>query len=309
MLPVAGLNASFPAIAGNRLVYADSPSVAALWRARLDGGEEGRGMRELVRSAGRESWPAYSLDGQRIAYVSDQTGTEEIWLCDADGGNRQQLTHFNGARVGRPRWSPDGRYLLISHDGGRGPGLYTITAPASGVTPLNGNKPVPVVPGGTNGSWSRDGKKVYFDEGGQVWRVAPPDGAREKVTNDEGTAQGIESLDGKYVYYRSRRSIWRVPVAGGNPEEAFVPEHDMFYTTLQPAKSGIYYLEWESRGRGTLVSFYDFAKKQSSVVLRMKLENMDRFTMSYSVSPDGRYIVYPRVDRNEANLMMVEHFR
>jgi Tol biopolymer transport system component len=161
-----------------------------------------------------------------------------------------------------------------------------------------------------NGNWSLDGKKVYFDAGGLVWRVTLPSGPTEKVTSEPGTGQAAESVDGKYVYYRARGSIWRVPVAGGKEEEVFAPENGLFFTTIEPVRNGIYYLEWERRGRGMAVSFYDFAARKSSVVLRMNgVGNFARFTLSFSVSPDGKYIVYPKVDRDDTSLMMLEHFR
>jgi Tol biopolymer transport system component len=303
MFALAGTNASFPAVAaaGNRIVYADSPSLTSIWRAKLGGDEDTVEEQELVRSTGRESWPAYSPDGAKLAYVSDDTGTEEIWICDADGSNRRQVSHFNGPRVRRPRWSPDGKTLLVSSDE-QGQGIYTV--PIEG----KGSQRALVRPA-TNGSWSRDGKAVYFDNSAQIWRMPAAGGEAKAVTTNKGTNQGVESVDGKSLYYRRGRTIWRVPVEGGEAEEVFSPEHDMPFTTLQPAKNGIYYLEWERGGRRMALSFYDFAKKESTVLFRIKGGNFDFFSMTFSVSPDGKYVTYPRVDRSETNLMLVENFR
>jgi Tol biopolymer transport system component len=109
-LIMAGRQAQYPAVArsGRRLVYTETPSVAAIWRAPL-GGEDSDEGAPLIRSAGRETSPSYSPGGDRIASVSDQSGAEELWVCDAGGGNRRQLTRFAGnGHPTRPRWSPDG---------------------------------------------------------------------------------------------------------------------------------------------------------------------------------------------------------
>jgi Tol biopolymer transport system component len=301
MLPIAGRRANYPAVAanGNHLVYTDNPSVSAIWRGRLgDNGSASEGQ-PLIRSNGRESWPEYSPDGQRIVGVSDQTGNEELWLSDANGGSRMQVTHFNGSRLGRPRWSPDGRMLLFSVSTDRGTDLYTLASA--------GGDPQRVVLGGSNGSWSRNGKKIYFDSRGQVWR-ASADGANPESVAQRGSAQGVESVDGKYVYYRTRRSICRVPVGGGEEEEVIAIERDMPFTTLQPAKNGLYFMEFHRFDREMYVSFFDYNSKRSSVVLHTRLRDLGQIT-SYSVSPDGKSILYPRVDQSETNLMMVENFR
>jgi Tol biopolymer transport system component len=298
---LGGRQAYYPTVGRNRLAYTDSPTVSAIWRVTLGGGDQVE-ERALIRSTGRESLPVYSPDGSRIADVSDQTGSEEIFVSDADGTNRVQITQFRGPRVGRTRWSPDGKALVFEGSTDHGWDIFVVPA-------APGQQPRRVVVNANNASFSRDGKTIYFQQRGEIWKASPQGGNPQQLSRGRGAAQPVESADGKSVYYRSRRSFWRVPVEGGEGEEAFVPEHDLsFSTTIQPTKKGVYYAEFERSARAMAVSFYDFATKKSSVVFRMK--NTDFWNgAAFSVSPDGKYLLYPRVDQSQTNLILVENFR
>nr|WP_137676929.1 amidohydrolase family protein [Parerythrobacter lutipelagi] len=58
-----------------------------------------------------EVHPRFSPDGSRIAFTSDRAGGDNIWLMDADGANKQQLTKESFRLLNQPTWSPDGRFI------------------------------------------------------------------------------------------------------------------------------------------------------------------------------------------------------
>lgn len=299
-IAIAGDSAYYPAIGRNRLAYTDSPTVSAIWRASLGGNGEGE-EQSLIRSTGREGEPAYSPNGAKIATVSEETGGQEIFLQDADGGNRVQLTHLNRPRLEHVRWSADSKQLIFQVNGENGSEVYVMGAQA-------GAQPTRVLTNAGDASFSQNGKSIYYQSRGQLWK-AGADGSKpvELVQRRGGLSQPIESLDGKYVIFRMRRSLWRVPVEGGEPEEFIVPEQDMFWTNIQPAKKGVYYLVWERSERGMAVVFYDYATKKSTLLTHSG--GFDRNSAAFSVSPDGKYILYPKVDRSQTNLMLVERFK
>jgi len=63
--------------------------------------------------------PRWSPDGNNIAYVSNRTGRNQLWLANATTGIPAQLTRL-GSEVFGPAWSPDGKSLAyVSNEGSR----------------------------------------------------------------------------------------------------------------------------------------------------------------------------------------------
>jgi Tol biopolymer transport system component len=172
-----------------------------------------------------------------------------------------------------------------------------------------GGTPKRVQLGAMNGSWSRDGKSIYFQARDHIWKAALDGGNPQQIGKSEGAAQPVESVDGKYILFRNQRAFYRVSADGGEEERFIVPEHDLMWsTTIQPTKQGMYYIEFERSAGEPVVSFFDYAEKKSSVVFHIKRGGW-REGATYWVSPDGKYILYARVDQSQTNFVVVEHFR
>ncbi len=315
-LGIPGRSAQYPAIGAEKLAYTLNPSISAIWRAPLGAGEGTEGE-ELVRSQGREFNPAYSPDGKFIADISDQSGFDEIWVSNSDGGDRRQITHLKDrSNPRRPRWSPDGQTLAFE---------ASIGANTSEIDTVSvaGGEPKRILANAGNPSWSNDGKSIYFVSEGQIGKVAAKPGSeRLMLSKREGANQPQESSDGKYVYYTQFGAVWRVPSGGGAEEEVVRPDRGYLLGAGRVTPKGIYYAEWIRGGRrpvgaatpkgvrfpatGTAsLMFYDFDSKQSTEAFTAPTREFS----GLSISPDLKYVIYPRTDDSMTTLVLVEGFR
>jgi Tol biopolymer transport system component len=295
-LVVISKNPLYPAVARNgAFAFAESRLNSAIDRTTI--GTALSDGEPLIRSKGRETAPAFSPDGKRIANISDQSGADQIWVQDANGGNRVQITHLEGqSSPTRPSWSPDGKMLMFTV---RGPGVAGIFVAA-----VEGGQPRRILSEGSRPSWSGDGKSIYYDLRQRIWRAAADGSNPQALTGERGRGiyGPLESQDGKYVYFRKLGSIWRIPANGG-AEEEIVSGIDA--SAVQLAPKGLYYREMRRGRQADSIYYYDFAGKKSETVATVPEANMDLFC----ISPDGKTLLYPRVDRGDTNLVLVTNFR
>jgi tricorn protease len=77
--------------------------------------DDGDARTVLPMTGFRSKYPTYSPDGKQLAFISDKSGDEEIWICDAvSGGSPRQLTRDHVGPLLRPVWSPDGKWIAFS---------------------------------------------------------------------------------------------------------------------------------------------------------------------------------------------------
>src|SRR5262249_21313560 len=148
-------SASYPAVnpRDGQIAFASRYMNANLWRIDVQGDPPER----VAASNLLDSSPRYSPRGDRIAFRSNRTGSDEIWTADAAGRSAVRLTSFGGPVTGSPRWSPDGSTLAFDSRPSGSADIFVI--PAGGgthrrVTQENSNEVTP--------SFSADGKALYF---------------------------------------------------------------------------------------------------------------------------------------------------
>lgn len=118
--------------------------------------EEGD-IRQITEGAPRERNVSYSPDGKSIAYVSDQSGREEIYVVAVDGaGEPQKLTDLDALKSGY-NWSPDSKEIVFSSSDSK---LRKVNVSTKQLTVIDsssfGNISTPV--------WSPDGKWLAYSK-------------------------------------------------------------------------------------------------------------------------------------------------
>ncbi len=109
-----------------------------------------------VKSAGGAS---FSPDGTRVAYLSNSTGTSQVFLMSAGGGNPEQLTDFQDS-VSFARFSPTEDVLIFgkAEGGNERTQLYLLNLNTWQITNITARPDVRH----NFGAWSPDGKSICF---------------------------------------------------------------------------------------------------------------------------------------------------
>jgi Tol biopolymer transport system component len=305
-------NSYSPAISrkGNLLAYSHGTGKWDIVRVDLKSSARKVLTDQLLSSNEQDSAPEFSPDGERIAFQSWRSGSQEIWICSADGSNPVQLTSFAGALTGSPRWSPDGRQIAFDSRPDGHAHIFLI-GPDGGVpralTSGNYNDVVP--------SWSPDGRTIYFGSnrsgGDQIWKIPATGGTPEQLTTQGGMI-ALASPDGRWIYYSKpqRSGLWRIPVTGGNEQQVLNSPRDGFQGYWTLTKDGIYYLDSGKGQSGGLssIDFASYATPDRSVRLHV-LDHEPTLLSGLSISPNGRWLIYADMAEAGSNISLVENFR
>lgn len=148
-----------------------------------------------------DSQPRFSPSGDWIAFISDRSGSDNLWVMQSDGTDLRQISRERGAVLNSPAWAPDGQRVAVRRSSSLRTGelwVYSVRDTARTGRALTDSDALIDVQGPT---YSPDGSQIYvaspFKEGGnrplrretwQIGRVDVKTGEIEQVTHRENGA-------------------------------------------------------------------------------------------------------------------------
>jgi len=182
-----------------------------LYALPISGGQATR----ITSGLGFDSQPVVSPDGKWLAFTSDRSGSNNLWIAKPDGSDARKLSGDKQWGAISPAWTPDSKYIVVTRrsvkkeftmfhiDGGKG-------------VKLSGAEEDAEV-WGIGAEVSPDGKYMYFAQGvenngpvkdfpaTQISRYDFANGAVDQITRDEGGAvRPALSPDGNLLVYGTR---------------------------------------------------------------------------------------------------------
>jgi serine/threonine protein kinase len=204
----------------NRLIYSSmGGDKLDLWSMKSDGSEK----TQLTFDSGSNYHPSVSPDGKYIFFVSNRSGSFNIWRLDSDGSDPRQLTH--GGSDFYPYPSPDGKWVVYESGGSGKRAIWRVSVEGD-------SKPEQLTETNTSGPVvSPDGGLIacrYWDDNSKSQKIAIISFAGGKPIRTFDIPiidwQRIRwTVDGKALTYVEVRNgvsnIWQQPINGGAPKQ------------------------------------------------------------------------------------------
>lgn len=207
---------------------------------------DGYDSKAILESAQPLLSPAWSPDGNRLAYVSFEDRNSAIYVQDIRTGQREKVVSGIGINSS-PAFAPDGRQLAVTRSLEGNPDIYVVDIASKQQRRLTTHQAID-----TEAAWSPDGRFIVFtsDRGGgpQIYRMAASGGEPQRLTFNMGNynARASYSPDGRSLAMVNGGSGYRIAVldldsgqhrmlTAGNLDESpsFAPNGSMIiYATM-----------------------------------------------------------------------------
>jgi dipeptidyl aminopeptidase/acylaminoacyl peptidase len=164
----------------------------------------------MTRQIGGATW---SPDGKSIAFISNMSGRNNLWIIPAEGGWPVQLT-VSDQRQTAPAWSPDGKWIAYQsdYDGDEQWDIFLVSPKTGKVVNLTQTREIAEI----NPTWSPDGLSLAYQvkpKTSAAYEIDIYDMVMREVKHltantpqDKRNANPIWSKDGKYIVYTQRQA-------------------------------------------------------------------------------------------------------
>ena len=271
---------------------------ADLFLQRVAGGKP---INLTAGSPAHDYQPAFSPDGQQIAFRSEREGGG-IFLMGATGESVKRLTDFGF----NPAWSPDGREIAVATEAAFDPRTrYSVSQIVRIDVATEAQRPL-AVQDGVQPAWSPHRLRIAFWGVAQpgnrraIWTVPVDGGSPVTVVDDTFyNWSPVWSPDGQFLYFASNRggsmNLWRVAVDERSGRVSGIPQP---ITTSSESSA----LPSFSRDGHRLIYATDSSRSFVEVVpFNPETAQVDgppalayqgaRAILSCDVSPDGAWLV------------------
>jgi dipeptidyl aminopeptidase/acylaminoacyl peptidase len=273
-----------------------------------------------TRRVGRPTW---SPDGKSIAFISNISGRNNLWLVPADGGWPVQLT-ISDQRQASPAWSPDGKWIAYQsdYDGDEQWDIFLVSPKTGKVINLTNTREIAEM----NPTWSPDGRYLAYEvkpKTSAAFEIDIYDTLMREVkhltTNtpqDKRNINPIWSEDGKLIVYTQEQAkgtdsnIFIAQVASGKSTLLTPHEGEQLYFANDFSSFGMADAEtvlltsnaengYDNIGLLLVGTWGGVA--QSGAVKKIKWVTKDKWEIrAHEFSPDGKHITFSaNVDGNE----------
>jgi Tol biopolymer transport system component/serine/threonine protein kinase len=298
-------NVSDPVISrdGRKLAYSQFYVDTNIWRMDLETGKQN----QFITSTQYDSSPAYSPDGNRVAFRSSRSGQPEIWIADTSRpAMARQMTRMEAARPGFPRWSPDGTRIAFNARPDGPADIYVADVSTGQAKRLTNEAAEDIFP-----NWSPDGKWLYFasNRGGssEIWKIPAEGGPARQITRGGGFAP-FASADGEWVYYAKGRTVaglWRVPAEGGVEELVLNRLKPGYWGYWALCGDTVFFVDKESPRSPAALFQYELGAKKLT-----RLHDISKPLITadsaLAMSPDCRTAVFAQRDQSGSDIMLAD---
>ena len=216
---------------------------------------DGFNAQTVVRSAEPLMSPAWSPDGNRLAYVSFEDKRSKVYVQNLTDGRRELLAEFTGINSA-PAWSPDGTRLALTLSRDGNAEIYVMLLNSRALKRLTFDPAIDTEP-----SWSPDGRDIIFtsDRAGspQIYRMNASGGSAERLTFDgDYNARASFAADGKSITFVSRnQGGYRIAVMRlDNKTQQVLTDTSLDESPSFAPNGRMIIYATEVRGRGVLAS-------------------------------------------------------